>query len=261
MGITHIDNVLMILGVSTQMTENQREAVTREMMKGFNSKANEANTKVTGGQSVLNPWPMIGGTAISVVSKDKVIMPNNSQIGDLIILTKPLGTQCIVNAAQWLIESTDQWQKLSTYIKEEDLWDVYVSMENSMARLNKKGAELMIKYKANACTDVTGFGIKGHALNLVNAQNNKKLKYVFNSIPTLKNARLINDEIKNFKLRDGFSPETSGGLMLTISKENGKKFVEEMHLNNEPAWIIGEVCESEFNTVEFKEKIEFMEIV
>jgi selenide,water dikinase len=119
----------------------------------------------------------------------------------------------------------------------------------------------MIKYKANACTDVTGFGIKGHALNLVNAQNNKKLKYVFNSIPTLKNARLINDEIKNFKLRDGFSPETSGGLMLTISKENGKKFVEEMHLNNEPAWIIGEVCESEFNTVEFKEKIEFMEIV
>lgn len=259
MGVTHIDNVLMILGVSTQMTETQRESVTKELMKGFNSKAIEANTKVTGGQSVMNPWPMIGGTAISVVQKEKVIMPNNSQVGDLIILTKPIGTQCIVNAAQWLIESTDQWKKLSTFIKEEDLWDAYVSIENSMSRLNKKGAELMIKYNANACTDVTGFGIKGHAENLVNAQNNKNLKYVINKIPTFKNVQLINDEIKNFKIRDGYSPETSGGLMLTINKENGKKFVEEMHQNNENAWIIGEVCESDFNKVELNANLEFIE--
>lgn len=188
-------------------------------------------------------------------------MPNNSQIGDLIILTKPIGTQCIVNSAQWLIESDDKWKKLSSYIKEEDLWDAYVSIENSMSRLNKKGAELMIKYNAHACTDVTGFGIKGHAENLVNAQKNTNLKYVINTIPTFKNVRLINDEIKNFKVREGYSPETSGGLMLTIGRENGKKFVEEMHQNNESAWIIGEVCESNFNKVEFGDKIEFIEWV
>jgi len=249
----------MGLGVSTEMTETQREIVTKQLMQGFNSKAIEANTKVTGGQSVMNPWPMIGGTAISVSPKSQVIMPNNSQIGDLIILTKPIGNQAIVNAAQWLIESTDQWKKLKTFITEEDLWDSYVEIENSMSKLNKKGAELMLKYNAHACTDVTGFGIKGHAVNLVQAQKAKNLKYVLNMIPTFKNVVRINDEVKNFKVREGFSPETSGGLMLTIGRENGKKFVQEMHENNETAWIIGEVLESDFNKVEFGDKIEFIE--
>ena len=73
MGITHIDNVLMVLGVSTQMSEPERQIVTREMMRGFNYKAKEANTKITGGQSVMNPWPMIGGTAISVIKNNGLV--------------------------------------------------------------------------------------------------------------------------------------------------------------------------------------------
>ncbi len=93
MGITEIDNVLMILGVSMSMKENEREIITREMMKGFNDKANEAKTVVTGGQSVMNPFPIIGGTAISTCLKEKVIFPNNAKAGDVIVLTKPLGTQ------------------------------------------------------------------------------------------------------------------------------------------------------------------------
>jgi len=63
MGITRVDHILMILGVSLMMNEEQREIVTREMMRGFNDCATEAGTLVTGGQSVMNPWPMIGGVA------------------------------------------------------------------------------------------------------------------------------------------------------------------------------------------------------
>jgi len=93
MGVTEIDNILMILGVSLSMLENEREIVTREMMRGFNDKANEAGTIITGGQSVMNPFPIIGGTAISTCLKEKVIFPNNAKPGDVLILTKPLGTQ------------------------------------------------------------------------------------------------------------------------------------------------------------------------
>jgi len=75
------------------MKEEDQEIVTREMMRGFNDKAVEANTIVTGGQSVMNPFPMIGGTAIVTCLKEKVIYPNNAKPGDIIILTKPLGTQ------------------------------------------------------------------------------------------------------------------------------------------------------------------------
>jgi len=93
MGVTKIDNILMILGVSFDMKDEEQEAVTKEMTRGFNDKANEAKTVVTGGQSVMNPAPMIGGTAISVCLKENVIFPNNAKPGDVIILTKPLGTQ------------------------------------------------------------------------------------------------------------------------------------------------------------------------
>lgn len=257
MGIYNIDNVLMILGVSTQMKENEREVVTREMMKGFNDKAQEAGTKVTGGQSVMNPWPMIGGTAISVLKKDRVIMPNNAKPDDMIILTKPLGTQCVVNTVQWLLEGDEKWKKVKEFMTEEELWDINTTSEKSMSHLNKKGGELMIKYKTGACTDITGFGIKGHAENLLSAQK-KDLKFTINKLPVLKKMELINSRIRNFKLIDGYSPETSGGLFLTISKENAQKFVDEMHSNGEWAWIIGEVKESETRKVEINPTLEYI---
>jgi selenide, water dikinase len=257
MGITQIDNVLMILGVSTMMKEPEREAITREMMKGFNDKAVEAGTNVTGGQSVMNPWPMIGGTAISVVPKSKVIMPNNANPGDMIVLTKPLGTQCVVMTIQWLIDGDEKWKKTSEFMTEEELWDISHTAERSMSHLNKKGAELMIKYNAGACTDITGFGIRGHAENLVNAQK-KNLKFIINRMPIFKKFDIINSKVRNFKLVDGFSPETSGGLFLTISKEGAQKYVDEMNENGEWAWIIGEVQESENKTVEMAKEMEFI---
>jgi len=239
------------------MSETERQIVTREMMHGFNDKAKEANTIITGGQSVMNPWPMIGGTAISVIKKSKVIMPNNANPNDLLILTKPLGTQCVVNTVQWLIESDEKWKKVNEFMTEEELWDVNNTAEKSMSHLNKRGAELMIKYNAGACTDVTGFGIKGHAENLVNAQI-KNLKFKINKLPVFNKMDLVNDRVRNFKLRDGFSPETSGGLFLSISRENAHKFVEEMNAANEWAWIIGEVYESETKVVEFDSNLNFI---
>lgn len=63
MGVPHVDHMLMVLGVSLEMPEIAREIVTREMIKGFNDCAAEADTKITGGQSIMNPWPIIGGVA------------------------------------------------------------------------------------------------------------------------------------------------------------------------------------------------------
>lgn len=67
MGFTEISTILMILSVSTQMNEQDKSTTTTEMIKGFVDKATEAKTTVSGGHSVLNPWTMIGGVAMSVV--------------------------------------------------------------------------------------------------------------------------------------------------------------------------------------------------
>lgn len=97
MGIDRVDHMLMVLGVSLMMQENDREIVTREMIRGFDEAAKEANTKVTGGQSIMNPWPIIGGVANVMCKDDEYIKPNNGKDGDILILSKPLGTQPAVN--------------------------------------------------------------------------------------------------------------------------------------------------------------------
>ena len=74
MGVTECDNMLMLLGVSNQMTLKEREIVTPLVIRGFNDLALEANTTVNGGQTVLNPWFIVGGVASSIVSRNEYIM-------------------------------------------------------------------------------------------------------------------------------------------------------------------------------------------
>lgn len=256
MGVTHIDNILMILGVSLLMREDEREIITREMMKGFNTKAIEAGTSVTGGQSVMNPWPMIGGTAISVVKKSEVIFPNNAKEGDLLLLTKPLGTQPAVNLAQWLIESNIKWFKAKECVSEEEAWDALQLAERSMTRLNLNGAKLMKKYRVGCCTDVTGFGIRGHAENLLAAQK-RELKFVINRLPIINHMDIVNDQVFDFKLKLGYSAETSGGLLISMDRNDADKFIKEMHDMGEWCWVVGEVREGK-REFEISEDIEYL---
>lgn len=93
MGISNCDNMLMVLAASLDMDPKHRHIVTQEMLRGFADLAKEAETVITGGQTVLNPWPIIGGVAQSVENKGEIIMPENAVVGDKLILTKPLGTQ------------------------------------------------------------------------------------------------------------------------------------------------------------------------
>jgi selenide,water dikinase len=68
MGVTEVDTMLMILGVCRDMSEKERDVVTTQMIRGFNDLARKAETNVTGGQTVMNPWPIVGGVAMSVRS-------------------------------------------------------------------------------------------------------------------------------------------------------------------------------------------------
>lgn len=100
MGIHNCDNMLMVLAASLDMDPKHRHIVTQEMLRGFADLAKEADTTITGGQTVLNPWPIIGGVAQSVENKSEIIMPENAVPGDKIILTKPLGTQVGARSAE-----------------------------------------------------------------------------------------------------------------------------------------------------------------
>lgn len=159
MGAVEVDNMLMLLSTSNKMTEKERDIIMPLVLQGFKvwhsvfslleqcsvvwkDCAEEAGTTVQGGQTVINPWLIIGGVATSVCTQNEIIIPENAIVGDVLVLTKPLGTQVAVNAHQWL-ENPDRWNRIKTVISEDDVRKAYQRAMNSMSRLNKIGLNLV----------------------------------------------------------------------------------------------------------------------
>jgi len=247
MGIVDCDNVLMILASSLDMKERERYISTQQMIQGFNDLVTEAETECTGGQTVLNPWPIIGGSATSVCAEGEFIRPEHLQIGDVVILTKPLGTQVAVNVHQWMELNNHWWSKVNDLITPEQVNVAYTNAMNSMARLNRTGAKLMHKYQAHGATDVTGFGIIGHATNLA-ANQSSPMNIQLDCLPIYANMKTIDDRVQLFKLMNGFSAETSGGLLICLPADQAEGFIQEIQqIDGHPAWIIGSVVENNTN--------------
>jgi len=250
-GVVHCDNILMLLGVCDGMSTTEKDIVTRQMMKGFYETAKQANSRVTGGQTVINAWPLIGGCASTVVSKDEYIAPSNVQPNDIIVLTKPLGIQLATNLHQWIDPTHANHSKLETAgLSKADVLEIYNKAIASMIRLNLESAKLMHKYKAHAATDVTGFGILGHLRNLAKHQDRKDLEFKLHTLPLLKGVRKVVEKLGMFKsLFEGFAAETSGGLMICFGNEqDAKNFCEEIEkIEGQPAWIIGKVFERDLS--------------
>jgi len=245
MGITRVDTILMILGVSTRMTEKEKEVTTNLLIKGFAETAAEANTAVTGGQTVFNPWTMIGGTAMATLKKEDIIMPSGAEPGDVLILTKPLGTQLAGNFNQWIKEEKfkEKWLQIASRTTEEKVRDAYEKAVFYMSTLNLPGATLMQKYKAHGATDVTGFGLLGHAKNLAVAQK-KKVDLVISKLPLLNDIYKLDKIARDFRLTQGLSAETSGGLLICLKKESAQAFLNDYEkLTGLKAWIVGDVVE------------------
>eukprot|EP01132_Coremiostelium_polycephalum_P002831 gene2831-3517_t len=240
-GIDTCDNMLMLLAASVDMTPEQRSWSTRLLIKGFN----EAGTKVTGGQTVKNPWPIIGGVATSILKRDEFIMPVSAVPGDVLVLTKPIGTQVCVNLHQW-IRKPERWQRVESITSVEESERAFQFATRSMARLNRTGARLMKKYGAHAATDVTGFGLLGHSRNLAMNQN-ASLTFEIHTLPIIAGMKKIEDHLNHpFKLLKGTSAETSGGLLIALPPDQAELFIKEIQeIDKQPAWIIGKVLSSD----------------
>lgn len=245
LGVEKCDNMLMTLTVSTEMTDLEQEIITKAMIKGFYDTAELAETQVTGGQTIMNPSPIIGGVALSVVNEGEFIRPCGANVGDLLVLTKPLGTQIVVNVYEWFYTKRYNLEKLENPPSEEKVLEMFNKACESMSRLNKNAARMMRKHSAKGCTDVTGFGILGHAQNLVSIQHDS-VDFIIHTFPVIKGVFDLDKKVRDFKLIEGLSAETSGGLLLAISSDNANNFIEELRqLDGTESWIIGEVVSGE----------------
>ena len=188
----------------------------------------------------MNPWPMIGGVANVMCQKDEYIRPNLGNPGDVIVLTKPLGTQPAVNLRQKLKQEKKKFFK-GKGITDKEINESYYMAIESMATLNKNSASLMKKYQSSGATDVTGFGILGHASNLAAAQEND-VDLILNALPILNKMDLHIDGMHDFAVTKGYSAETSGGILCMFEKSKAAEFMKEsLNEYGQVTWQIGEV--------------------
>uniref|UniRef100_A0A2K6PI42 Selenide, water dikinase 1 n=1 Tax=Rhinopithecus roxellana TaxID=61622 RepID=A0A2K6PI42_RHIRO len=224
--------------ISNKMTDREGDKVMPLINQGFKDAAEEAGTSVTGGLTVLNPWIVLGGVATIVCQPSEFIMPDNAVPGDVLVLTKPLGTQ----VAGWL-DIPEKWNKIKLVFTQEDIELAYQEAMMNMARLNRTAAGLMHTFNAHTATDITGFGIWGHAQNLANQQRNK-VSFVIHNLPVLAKMAVVSKACGNmFGLMHGTCLETSGSLLICLPREQAARFCAEIkspkYGEGHQAWIIG----------------------
>mmetsp|Transcript_22358 Transcript_22358/g.53204 ORF Transcript_22358/g.53204 Transcript_22358/m.53204 type:complete len:355 (-) Transcript_22358:506-1570(-) len=286
-GVQHCDFVLMLLAASRDMLPEERTICTNLMVRGFRDACTEAGTTVTGGQTVLNPWPIIGGVATSVVSREEYVSSDGAKVGDVLVLTKPLGTQVAVNVHQWrkTHEKTGEdkfWKRIMeqnencndyAFLTDSEAEIMMHEAVRSMSKLNRFASKLMTKHNAHAATDVTGFGILGHTQNLMDNQI-ADCGVELHTLPCIANTLKVNDKILDFRLRTGYSAETSGGLLISMVESDAIAYCAELKELEEEAyeykrkgddtdhgpWIIGRVISHSERKAIITDDVQYLDV-
>ncbi|GLG98799.1 SelD_2 protein [Gryllus bimaculatus] len=167
------------------------------------------------------------------------IRPDSAAIGDVLVLTKPLGTQIAVTAHQWL-QQPDHWNRIKGVISEDDVRKAYQRAMNSMTRLNITAASLIHKHNAHCLTDLNGFGLLDHAQNLARYQKNE-VSFIIYNLPVIAKMAAVAKACGNmFQLLQGHSPEICGGLLICLPRERAHAYCKDIQKQEGyQAWIIG----------------------
>lgn len=227
-----------------------------KILQGGIDKAQEAGISIVGGHSIDDPEPKYGLVVTGEVDEDQLITNSNAQPSDKLILTKPLGTGIIATAVKRGVADKTAMAKSA----------------KSMATLNKLAAEVMTEIGVNAATDVTGFGLLGHLLEMCEASG-VSAKIDYQALPflpsvkelaekgivpggTKRNLKFVSDKVQfcehltdidKLLLADA---QTSGGLLISLPTEKAEKYISKFNeLSEIKAVVIGEIVEESDHTI------------
>lgn len=229
--------------------EKMDKATVQEILRGGYAKAYEAGAIITGGHTIHGAEPIYGLAVTGFVQPDKVWTNSGARAGDVLILTKPLGVGILTTAAK-------------AELVEQTLLDkLYVQMST----LNKYAHDVLVKYSVHACTDVTGFALLGHSLEM--AQGSGVTVHIkVQDVPYHKEAyemaemgfipagayrnrdfaeagvKVVGDVAR--ALQDiCYDPQTSGGLLCAVPEAEAAACLAELQAVAADAAVIGYVTE------------------
>jgi selenide, water dikinase len=205
-----------------------------EILKGGYDKAAEAGVKIIGGHTIDDQVPKYGLAVLGIVKPEDLITNAGAKEGDKLILTKPVGTGIIMAGHRLLMASDEELEEAKSFMK----------------MLNMKGAAIMKKYNISGATDITGFGLAGHALKM--AMSSKvSMKIDMRTVPLLAGTMRLVDEgcipgacFTNLTYAENlvtfskgmdynlkmiaFDAQTSGGLLISVAPESAPDMVNEL---------------------------------
>ncbi len=225
--------------------------ILRDILKGGLEKIQEAGAVLVGGHSVEDRELKYGLSVTGVVRPDEVLTNDGARPGDALLLTKPIGTGVLATAVKGKVAGDGALETL-----------VRVT-----STLNRAAADVMKGFEVHACTDVTGFGLAGHALEMARGA---RVRIVLRAedVPVIPEARelaamgllpagsyatrhycghLVNaaEGVDTLLTDLLFDPQTSGGLLLAVRRDQAGACVDRMHEQGiAEAAVIGEVAES-----------------
>jgi selenide,water dikinase len=229
------------------LPEDLPNEISSEIIRGGAEKAREAGVVIAGGHTVKDKEPKYGLVVIGFVDPHKMLSKSGLTIADALVLTKPLGFGVTTTALKQ--EKSD-----SVDVAEAVDW---------MKRLNKSASQLALEFDLRGGTDITGYSLLGHAMEMANASG-VALKFDFANIPFLAGARKYAergifpggafDNRKHFQsaVKFGeaidepsqmllFDPQTSGGLLLGVPRERLESFLVRAQEMGQAAWVVGSV--------------------
>ncbi len=220
----------------------------RQILKGGHDKAVEAGCTIAGGHTIQDPEPKYGLCVTGYVHPDKILKNVGAEPGDLLVLTKPIGSGVLTTANK------------ADMVEPED----YDAMVKCMAALNARPAEIMLGFKSvHACTDITGFGLLGHAFEMGHGSD-ATLKLFSTKIPLLHGAKelarmglipagayrnmdyvrphlRVCDTAEECLVDLIADPQSSGGLLISLPAEEAFDLVRALRADGLTGEIIGEV--------------------
>jgi selenide,water dikinase len=221
-----------------------------EILKGGAEKVQEAGAVIVGGHTVEDDEPKYGLAVTGLVDPAKLVTTAGAQPGDVLVLTKPLGTGILAAALKGEV------------IKEEQMADAIRNME----MLNKTASEIMLQVGINACTDITGFGLLGHALELAEASRvgieiDASALHIYPQVMELAAIGLV--PVGSYRNREHYlpnvinreqlapeivdilaDPQTSGGLLIVVPAEKLGQLTKQLEESGCDAFAIGRVVDN-----------------
>lgn len=229
------------------VTERMEDAWVREILRGGYDKAYEAGVIISGGHTIRGGEPLYGLAVTGFAKPDRIRKNDAAMPGDALILTKPLGVGVLTTAAK------------------ADLADaaVMARVYRQMATLNRDACRAMQKYRVHGCTDVTGFGLMGHATEMAQGSgctlhigvgkvpfHREALEFAdmglvpagaYRNRDFAERSASVRGEVSRAMQDILYDPQTSGGLLIAVDEGDAEALCAEVP----GAAVIGHVTERE----------------